>query len=163
MEVLSAACRERPDSGMRAHAPEDVAKTNHSIYGQTIMATSGILSFGIGIIILSLLEGLVIADASYSRSVGLGSSFGSCNRITPQNLGNRQELASTGLVSRSLEWNTPHPLPSVKIVSYKILCMGEAIRRSKFTSVSVAVQYECQGEACPLHLRKLSKLISCVL
>ena len=125
------------------------------------------LDISIGIILslyVMLYEGLVVARVPYSVSLGpfdSQGSFGSCDRIRGSQLGNNRRSSYTGLVSLALQqWFLLGP--RVRIKSYKFLCMGESSVRSKFTSASVVVHYNCQGESCPgsrkgkpLHIRPI--------
>ena len=87
-----------------------------------------------------LLMCLALAILTHAYVPGL-----ECAPLTVQDLGSTTEFSRDGLIARSIIFDAAIVRIPIRILNYKILCEATGILRNTASSVSVLVEFQCEG------------------
>lgn len=75
---------------------------------------------------------------------------GQCPPVTIEELGDTNTPGTQGLVAASYRMDTHSnsSSPLVQVFQMNVVCFGGATARGRYSTLSVVVNYSCEGEAC---------------
>ena len=92
---------------------------------------------------------LVTMSAAYSQMTYSRISVGSCSPVEGSDLGSNTSLSTEGIVPATFRIVDGRDAPMVQILRHQIVCEVAGRLKNTVGLISVLVEYQCLGYACP--------------
>ena len=96
-----------------------------------------------------LLLTISAATSIHSKTTATRISVGNCPPVIASDLGNSTSLTTAGIVAASYKNTDGSDAPMIRIIRHQVLCEVAGRQRNTVGEISVLVEYQCMGLACP--------------